>query len=167
MDALTYRPCVGIMLLNAEGLVFVGRRKSKRGTDVHPMPYEWQMPQGGIDEGEAPYDAALRELREETNVRSAQLLAEAPNWLTYDLPTEIGKKSWRGRFRGQTQRWFALRFTGEDTEINIDAPDNGRHKAEFDAWRWERMDRLPELIVPFKREVYVQVCAHFAHLAGA
>ncbi|MCW2283223.1 putative (di)nucleoside polyphosphate hydrolase [Rhodoblastus acidophilus] len=167
MDALTYRPCVGIMLLNAEGLVFVGRRKSKRGPDVHPMPYEWQMPQGGIDEGEAPYDAALRELREETNVRSAQLLAEAPNWLTYDLPTEIGKKSWRGRFRGQTQRWFALRFTGEDTEINIDAPDNGRHKAEFDAWRWERMDRLPELIVPFKREVYVQVCAHFAHLAGA
>jgi putative (di)nucleoside polyphosphate hydrolase len=166
MDVLTYRPCVGIMLLNAEGLVFVGRRKSKRGADVHPLPHEWQMPQGGIDEGETPYHAALRELREETSVRSAQLLGEAPNWLSYDLPTEIGKKSWRGRFRGQTQKWVALRFTGEESEINIDAPDNGRHKAEFDAWRWERMDRLPELIVPFKREVYVQVCAHFAHLAG-
>lgn len=165
MDALTYRPCVGIMLLNAQGLVFVGRRKSKRGPDVHPLSHEWQMPQGGIDEGETPYHAALRELREETNVCSAQLLGEAPNWLSYDLPTEVGKKSWRGRFRGQTQKWFALRFTGHDSEIDIDAPDNGRHKAEFDAWRWERIERLPELIVPFKREVYVQVCAHFAHLA--
>jgi len=94
------------------------------------------------------------------------LLGEVPDWLSYDLPTDVGKKTWRGRFRGQTQKWFALRFTGNESEIDIDAPDNGRHKAEFDAWRWERMERLPELIVPFKREVYVQVCAHFAHLAG-
>ena len=112
MDALTYRPCVGIMLLNAEGLVFVGRRKARRGPDIHPLDHEWQMPQGGIDEGETPFKAAMRELREETNVRSAELLGEAPSWLSYDLPTEIGKKTWRGRFRGQTQKWFALRFTG-------------------------------------------------------
>ncbi len=167
MDALTYRPCVGIMLLNAKGRVFVGRRKSKRGPEVHPLEHEWQMPQGGIDDGETPYKAALRELREETNVRSADFIAEAPDWLSYDLPTDIGRKNWRGRFRGQTQKWFALRFTGKESEIDIETPDNGKHKPEFDAWRWERMERLPELIVPFKRQVYEQVCAQFAHLAGA
>jgi putative (di)nucleoside polyphosphate hydrolase len=154
------------MLLNPQGLVFVGRRKSRRGSDAIVGEYEWQMPQGGVDEGEAPYDAALRELREETNVRSVSLLAEAADWLTYDLPAGVGKKSWRGRYRGQTQKWFALKFTGAESEIDIDTPDGGRHKAEFDAWRWERLERLPELIVPFKREVYETVCAQFAPLAA-
>lgn len=166
MDVLSYRPCVGIMLINAQGLVFVGRRKSKRGADIHPLEHEWQMPQGGIDEGESPYRAALRELREETSVRSVSFLAEAPDWLSYDLPGDLTKKTWKGRFRGQTQKWFALRFTGAESEIDIATPDGGRHKAEFDAWRWEKAERLPELIVPFKREVYLAVCAQFADLTA-
>jgi putative (di)nucleoside polyphosphate hydrolase len=166
MDGLSYRPCVGIMLINPQGLVFVGRRKSKRAQNIAPAEHEWQMPQGGIDEGETPWRAALRELREETGVRSASFLAEAPNWLSYDLPGDVTKKTWRGRFRGQTQKWFALRFDGDDSEIDIAAPDGGRHKPEFDAWRWEKMERLPELIVPFKRDVYVSVCAQFAPLGA-
>jgi putative (di)nucleoside polyphosphate hydrolase len=166
MTDLSYRPCVGIMLINAEGLVFVGRRKTKRSADLIQAGHEWQMPQGGIDEGETPYRAALRELREETSVSNVSFLAEAPNWLSYDLPTDATRKSWRGRFRGQTQKWFAMKFTGLDGEIDIHTPDGGKHKAEFDAWRWERLERLPELIVPFKREVYLAVCAQFAHLAA-
>lgn len=164
-DGMAYRPCVGIMLLNREGLVFVGRRKAKRMPDSVQPGYEWQMPQGGIDEGETPYVAALRELREETGVRSVDFLDEAPDWLSYDLPGDLNRKSWKGRFRGQTQKWFALRFTGVESEINIDAPEG--HKAEFDAWRWERLDRLPELIVPFKRPVYEVVCARFSPLTIA
>ncbi len=165
MDPQSYRPCVGIMLINPQGLVFVGRRKTRRGPDLVAAQYEWQMPQGGINEGEEPYDAALRELREETSVNSVSFLAETSDWLSYDLPSDAEKKSWRGRYRGQKQKWFALKFTGEDSEVDIDAPDGGRHKAEFDAWRWERLERLPELIVPFKREVYEAVCAQFAPLA--
>jgi putative (di)nucleoside polyphosphate hydrolase len=166
MDGFSYRPCVGIMLINPKGLVFVGRRKSKRTADLAAAAHEWQMPQGGIDEGETPWRAALRELREETSVRSASFLAEAPDWLSYDLPNDMTKKTWRGRFRGQTQKWFAMRFDGDDSEIEIAAPDGGRHKPEFDAWRWEKLERLPELIVPFKRDVYVAVCKHFKHLCA-
>ena len=166
MHAPSYRPCVGIVLINPQGLVFVGRRKARRGPDFVAAEHEWQMPQGGIDEGESPYDAALRELREETSVSSVSFLAEAPDWLSYDLPSDITKKNWRGRYRGQKQKWFALKFTGADSEIDIDTPDGGGHKAEFDAWRWERLERLPELIVPFKREVYQAVCAEFAPLAA-
>ena len=166
MDGFSYRPCVGIMLINPRGLVFVGRRKSKRAPEIATADHEWQMPQGGIDEGETPWRAALRELREETSVRSARFLAEAPDWLSYDLPGDVTKKTWRGRFRGQTQKWFAMRFEGDDSEIEINAPDGGKHKPEFDSWRWEKMERLPELIVPFKREVYVSVCKQFAHLGA-
>jgi len=161
-----YRPCVGILLLNREGRVFIGRRKREAGPEHVDDSHAWQMPQGGIDAGEEPYAAALRELHEETNVRSIRPVAEVPGWLSYDLPEPITRKSWRGRWRGQTQRWFALRFTGDESEIDIHRPGGGRHKAEFDAWRWERIEHLPDLIIPFKRAVYEQVVAAFAPHAG-
>lgn len=160
-----YRPCVGIMLLNAQGLVFVGRRRNKKQPEHVAPGHEWQMPQGGIDKGEEPYAAALRELHEETNVTSATLLAEAPDWYSYDLPIDVVKKAWRGGYRGQIQKWYALRFTGDEREIDIHDPGPG-HKPEFDAWRWEKMERLPELIIPFKRPVYEKVCAAFAPFAA-
>ena len=160
-----YRPCVGVMLVNAQGLVFVGRRRNKRQPEHVAPGHEWQMPQGGIDPGEQPYAAALRELREETNVRSVEFIAEAPDWYSYDLPQDVAKKAWRGGYRGQTQKWFALRFTGAESEIDIHDPGPG-HKPEFDAWRWEDVSRLPELIIPFKRQVYEQVVAAFAPLIG-
>jgi putative (di)nucleoside polyphosphate hydrolase len=164
MDFGNYRPCVGIMLLNREGLVFIGRRRSKKPGDRAPTDHEWQMPQGGIDAGEEPYHAALRELLEETNVTSASFLAEAQEWLTYDLPQEFAKKSWKGRYQGQRQKWFALRFEGDDSEINIHTPAGGQ-KPEFDEWRWEPMSHLSELIVPFKRQVYEKVVEGFKHLS--
>ncbi|WP_457795936.1 RNA pyrophosphohydrolase [Methylocystis sp. S23] len=160
-----YRPCVGVALINAQGLVFVGRRKSKGDFDLVSDPHLWQMPQGGIDEGETPFEAALRELYEETNVKSVEFLAEAPLWLSYDLPPEA-KKRWSGKYVGQTQRWFALRFLGKDSEIDIHAPAGGRHKPEFDDWRWEKLSKLPDLIVPFKRQVYLDVAAAFAPFAA-
>jgi putative (di)nucleoside polyphosphate hydrolase len=164
-EGLPYRICVGIMLLNREGLVFAGRRRNKRQREHVAPGYEWQMPQGGIDAGEDPYRAALRELNEETGVSSVSLLAEAPDWFTYEIPPEILHRSWRARYRGQRQKWFALRFEGDESEINIKHPAGG-HKPEFDAWRWEPMERLPDLIIPFKREVYERVVATFAHLSG-
>ncbi len=161
---LPYRPCVGVMLLNREGLAFVGRRRSEAGPEHVSAGYAWQMPQGGIDAGEDPYAAAVRELFEETSVRSVALLAEAPDWYSYDLPPVVAGRAWKGRYRGQIQKWFAFRFTGEDAEIDIRHPGSG-HKPEFDEWSWERVERLPELIIPFKRPVYERVVADFAHLA--
>ena len=161
---LGYRPCVGVMLIGCDGRVFVGRRRSDKPGDVAEA-YAWQMPQGGIDAGEDPYAAALRELYEETNVRSVRLIAEAPQWYSYDLPSLVAGRAWRGRYRGQTQKWFALRFTGADSEIDIRNPGGGGHRPEFDDWRWEDMDRLPELIIPFKRPVYEQVVAAFRPFA--
>ena len=161
-----YRRCVGIMLLNREGRVFIGRRRSEAGPEHVAEGYAWQMPQGGIDPGEDPYAAAVRELYEETNVRSVSLLAEAPEWYSYDLPAHVAGRAWKGRYCGQTQRWFAFRFTGDDREIDIRHPAGGRHRAEFDAWRWETMTKLPELIIPFKRPVYEKVVAAFSHLAA-
>jgi putative (di)nucleoside polyphosphate hydrolase len=153
------------MLINRDGLVFIGRRRPKRNaSDQSRLGHEWQMPQGGIDPGEAPLQAALRELREETNVISASLLAESPEWHCYDLPEEFARKSWKGRFLGQRQKWFALRFDGEDDEINIETPAGGQ-KPEFDEWRWAPIDHLVELIIPFKRPVYEKVVQSFAHLA--
>lgn len=165
MPAQIYRPCVGVMLIDRQGRVFVGRRRNKRLAEHVAPGYEWQMPQGGIDEGEEPYQAALRELREETNVSSISLLAEAPDWYAYDLPDPIARQSWKGRYTGQRQKWFALRFEGNDAEIDVDHPAGG-HRPEFDAWRWERMERLPDLIIPFKRRVYEQVVAAFAPFAA-
>ncbi len=160
-----YRPCVGIMLLNKEGQVFVGRRAGKLPEHVDDT-HVWQMPQGGIDPGEDPLDAALRELHEETNVRSARLLMEAPDWYAYDLPQAIAEESWKGKYKGQSQKWFAFRFEGEESEIDILQPGGGKHKAEFEAWRWEDMAALPGLIIPFKRPVYEAVVAAFRPLLG-
>ena len=164
MGELPYRPCVGVMLLNRDGLVFLGRRRSEAGPEHVADGYAWQMPQGGIDPGEDPYQAALRELYEETSVRSVSLLAEAPDWYAYDLPAFVAGRAWKGRYRGQTQKWFAFRFLGPDSEIDIFRPGGGRHRPEFDAWRWERMDRLSDLIIPFKRPVYEKVVSAFGHL---
>ncbi|MDB5592292.1 RNA pyrophosphohydrolase [Enterovirga sp.] len=162
-DGLPYRPCVGIALVNRQGLVFLGRRRREAGPEHLEADggHAWQMPQGGIDPGEDPYRAALRELYEETNVRSVALLAEAPDWYAYDLPQAVAGRSWRGRYRGQTQKWFALRFTGPDSEIDVAAPGGGWHKPEFESWRWEKLENLPDLIIPFKRPVYDQVVAAF------
>lgn len=161
---LPYRYCVGVMLLNRNGQVFIGRRHSSDSHDHVADGYAWQMPQGGIDPGEDPYQAALRELYEETSVRSVSLLAEAPDWYSYDLPSMVAGRAWRGRYRGQTQKWFAFRFEGDESEINIRQPGGGQHKPEFDEWRWDDMHRLPELIIPFKREVYEKVVAAFSSL---
>jgi putative (di)nucleoside polyphosphate hydrolase len=162
-DFPNYRPCVGIMLINRDGLIFIGRRLNP-ATDREPA-HAWQMPQGGIDGNEEPYDAALRELREETNVSTVRLLATAPDWYSYDVPGGMIKKSGRAAFQGQRQKWFALRFEGDEKEIDVAHPGGGAHP-EFDAWRWERMDRLADLVVPFKRPVYEKVVDVFRPLVG-
>ncbi len=156
-----YRACAGVALVNARGLVFIGKRRKQRDAPIEG--FEWQMPQGAIDEGEAPLSAARRELYEETNVRSAELIAEARCWLAYDLP-EGAKSRFGGRYRGQTQKWFLFRFTGAESEIDIASPAEGAHKPEFTAWRWERWEALAGLVVPFKRPVYEAVVAEFAPL---
>ncbi|HKI14676.1 MAG TPA: RNA pyrophosphohydrolase [Roseiarcus sp.] len=160
---LPYRLCVGVALANLAGDAFIGRRKRKRSSEILD-PRSWQMPQGGIDDGEEPLEAAKRELWEETNVRSIELIAELPRWLKYDL-REGARGRWSGRYRGQTQKWFLFRFLGPDREIDVRRPAGGAHDAEFDDWRWERFERLPDLVVPFKREVYETVAAAFAPLA--
>ncbi|MGQ3673626.1 RNA pyrophosphohydrolase [Xanthobacter sp. TB0136] len=164
-EPLPYRPCVGLCLFNGAGKVFMGRRAG--GADQIDLAHAWQLPQGGIDKGEDPYAAALRELYEETSVRSIAFLGEIEHWLPYDLPEDVVGNAWKGRYRGQTQKWFALRFTGDDSEINIHTPGGGMHKPEFVEWRWEELARAPDLIVPFKRDVYLQVARHFQPFAVA
>jgi putative (di)nucleoside polyphosphate hydrolase len=156
--SLPYRPCVGIMLLNRRGRVFIGRRAD--GPQHIEEAHAWQMPQGGVDKDEDAYAAALRELYEETNIRSVEKLGEIADWLTYDIPREVVGQAWKGRYRGQTQKWFALRFTGDESEIDISCPAG--HKPEFIGWRWESMRRLPALVIPFKRDVYERVVKEFA-----
>jgi putative (di)nucleoside polyphosphate hydrolase len=151
-----YRLGVGIMLLNDSGKVFVGRR-----IDMPAGLAAWQMPQGGIDPGETPRQAALRELKEEVGTDKAEILAESAVWHHYDLPPEIAGRMWRGRYRGQRQKWFAMRFTGSDADI-----DPATEHPEFDAWEWVSPDRLPELIVPFKRQIYLDVLAEVRELWG-
>ncbi len=159
---LAYRPCVGIMIVNRAGLVWIGRRADAPGEPEGPGSW-WQMPQGGIDPDEDPRKAALREVREETGLSSVEVVAEHPDWLRYDLPAGITGTAWSGRWRGQRQKWFLARFLGEDTEVNL-IPAPG-HQVEFDAWRWAPIEELPGLIVPFKRAVYVDVIAKFAPIA--
>ena len=156
-DLAHYRPNVGVVLFNRDGLVWYGQRHAT------PGPYNWQFPQGGVDEGEDLEAAALRELREETGVRSVELLGRTHDWILYDFPPEAmnNAKAWRG-FAGQKQQWFAFRFTGDDSEIDLGQDAD----IEFDAWRWGPLSEACDLIVPFKRPAYEQVVQAFARFAG-
>jgi len=154
-DGRPYRPCVGVMLLNTAGLVFVGNRIDVPGD-------HWQMPQGGIDDGESPAEAAFREVQEETGIspEKVRLIRESDRWLHYDLPVGLSRRIWKGRYRGQKQRWFAMRFLGVDADIDLDF-----HTPEFGAFRWASIADLADLIVPFKRDTYQQVVNEFRDVA--
>lgn len=152
MSTLPYRPCVGIMLVNNQGNVFVAKR-------IDMISEAWQMPQGGIDEGEDALPAALREMQEEIGTDKAEVIAQSKEWLAYDLPADLVPKMWGGKYRGQKQKWFLLRFTGSDSDINI----HTQHP-EFSEWRWADMHTLPDIIVPFKRELYAKLVAEFSPL---
>jgi putative (di)nucleoside polyphosphate hydrolase len=152
---LPYRPCVGMMLLNRTGKIFVGKR-------IDQSVEAWQMPQGGIDQGEDPKAAALRELEEEIGTRNVAVLREHKDWLTYELPPDLIGIAWQGRYRGQTLKWFALRFLGADSEVDLKT-----QHPEFSEWKWVDADELLRLIVPFKREIYAKVVAAFSDLANS
>jgi putative (di)nucleoside polyphosphate hydrolase len=151
----SYRKGVGLMLLNRAGEVFVASR-------IDTPSDAWQMPQGGIDPGETPVEAAMRELEEEIGTAQAVIIGESRDWFRYDLPEPLRARLWGGRYRGQTQKWFLLRFTGEDADIDLDTDH-----PEFASWRWVRPSELPQLIVPFKRDIYVRVLAEFEPLLTA
>jgi putative (di)nucleoside polyphosphate hydrolase len=151
---LPYRDGVGVVLFNRQGQVFVGRR-------IDQVAEAWQLPQGGIDPGETPRQAALRELREEIGTADAEIVAESRDWLTYDLPAAIRAQVWQGRFRGQRQKWFAARFLGPDSAIDL-----ATHHPEFNAWKWAALADLPKLGVAFKRAIYKRLVAEFGHLAA-
>ena len=157
---LPYRPCVGAVLFNRDGLVLVARRADL--PNAEGAPGGWQLPQGGIDRGEDPAVAIFRELEEEIGTAEAEILAEHPDWLRYDLPPDLLGKALGGKFRGQEQRWFALRFLGQDADIRLDLDPH----PEFDAWRWARLDELPGLAVGFKRAIYEALARDFARFAG-
>ncbi len=151
--SLPYRPCVGIALFNRAGMVFVGCRIDQKAES-------WQLPQGGIDPGETPRETAFRELEEEIGTAKAELLDEIEEWLTYDLPAHLIGKVWGGKYRGQTQKWFAMRFVGSDADINL----NTAHP-EFKSWRWQKLSELSALGVEFKREIYLTLERRFAKYA--
>jgi putative (di)nucleoside polyphosphate hydrolase len=152
-EDLPYRPCVGVMLLNNDGCVFVGKR-------IDQTVEGWQMPQGGIDDGESPREAGFRELKEEIGTNKAEFLGEMDEWLAYDLPPHLLGIALHGRYRGQRQKWIALRFTGKDSDINVATPE-----PEFEQWKWLAIESLPRLIVPFKRDTYMRVISAFQKYA--
>jgi putative (di)nucleoside polyphosphate hydrolase len=158
-EDLPYRLNVGAVLLNAQGQVLVARRA--KFPNAEGDAGGWQLPQGGIDEHEDPRTAVLRELAEEIGTANAEIIAEHPDWMQYDLPPELLGTAWKGRYRGQRQKWFALRFLGADAEIRLDADPH----PEFDAWRWAALAELPALAVAFKRSIYEALARDFAHLA--
>jgi putative (di)nucleoside polyphosphate hydrolase len=164
MSGKPYRPNVGIALFNAAGLVLIARRIRDDGPEVIYPGAEWQMPQGGIDAQEEPRQAAMRELFEETGVTGASYLAET-DWLTYDFPTYDGPPHRLAQFRGQRQKWFAMRFTGDERGIDPLATRNDA-EPEFDQWRWERLETIPDLVVPYKRDVYRQILTAFGSYAA-
>jgi putative (di)nucleoside polyphosphate hydrolase len=155
---LPYRLNVGAALFNADGRVFIGRRAGL----PEGARESWQMPQGGIDPGEDPATAVFRELREEIGTDKADIIGEYPGWLNYDIPTDAVRTAFRGRFRGQSQKWFALRFIGQDSDIALDRDDH----PEFTAWRWAELAELPALVVAFKRQVYESVAREFGRFTG-
>lgn len=150
---LPYRPCAGIMLLNRDNKVFVAKR-------IDTAVEAWQMPQGGIDKDEDPKQAAIRELEEETGVTNVKIIAEYEGWLTYDLPDELYGKVWKGKYGGQTMKWYVMRYNGHDKEINIET-----EHPEFSEWKWIDIQKLPEMIVPFKKEIYQKLADKFSYLA--
>lgn len=164
-DDLPYRPCVGVVLFNKQGQVWFGKRQWNQVPEHREPDHLWQWPQGGIDKGEEPLPAAERELYEETNVSSFSFLGEAPDWLNYDLQPEMLGIGLKGKYRGQTQRWFAFLFEGDDNEINVTTPGGGAHPAEFSQWRWGDLTEAPDLVVPFKRGVYERVVEAFTEFA--
>ncbi|OIQ65973.1 RNA pyrophosphohydrolase [mine drainage metagenome] len=161
MSDLPYRPNVGAVLFNRQGLVLVARRADM--VNAEGPAGGWQLPQGGIDEGEDPRIAVFRELEEEIGTAKAEIVGEHPDWLTYDLPPRLLGIAWAGRYRGQRQRWFAMRFTGQDSDIRLDLDPH----PEFAAWRWTPLPDLPALAVPFKRSIYEVLATSFARFATA
>jgi len=149
---LPYRPCVGIMLLNQDNKVFVAKR-------IDTLVEAWQMPQGGIDEGEDPEITAFREMKEEIGTNNAEVIAQTDDWLNYDLPEHLVGKVWKGKYRGQTMQWFVMRYLGQDSDINIETDH-----PEFDEWRWADMSELPDMIIPFKKPLYQTLVDRFSYL---
>lgn len=154
-ESKNYRKSVGIMLINNENLIFIGKRRYSSSL-IKKSETLWQMPQGGIDEGETPKQAAIRELDEEIGTKNVEILKEHTAWLNYDLPNELRKKSWKGQYLGQTQKWFLMRFLGTDTEINLETTH-----PEFCEWKWAQKEEVLNLVIDFKKDVYKQVINDF------
>ena len=148
----SYRRCVGLVVINKDGLVFVGKR-------IDSNLNAWQMPQGGIEKGESPRNAGLREMKEEIGTNNVKLIGEIDNWLNYDIPQKLSSKLWNGKYRGQTQKWLAFQFLGNDDEININTED-----PEFKEWKWEEHKSLVNLAEPFKKDIYKKIINEFSHL---
>ena len=155
--SLAYRPCAGIVLFNKDGLVFCGKRRADKLPDDAPL---WQLPQGGIDEGEAPLQAAFRELAEETGITKARLIYELPDWLPYDLPEALIGTALKGKFRGQKQKWFAMQFLGDDADIDLAV----HHQIEFDEWAWRPLEECAQLVIDFKKPIYNELARRLAFL---